>query len=84
LGQPGLSTSIHCAVPHPISIISSITSDVKQGDGNLRTGTYKFPPDQAAKIAGQTIRSTPTAVEHVRLVAFDQPARDVLQAALNA
>jgi O-acetyl-ADP-ribose deacetylase (regulator of RNase III) len=50
----------------------------------IATGIYGFPPDQAAKIAVQTIRSTPTAVEHVRLVAFDQPARDVLQAALNA
>jgi hypothetical protein len=31
----------------------------------------------------ETIRSTPTAVRQVRLVAFDQPARDVLEAALN-
>ena len=49
----------------------------------IATGIYGFPPDQAAKIAVHTIRSTPTAVEHVRLVAFDQPARDTLQAALN-
>jgi O-acetyl-ADP-ribose deacetylase (regulator of RNase III) len=49
----------------------------------IATGIYGFPPDQAASIAVQTIRSTPTAVEQVRLVAFDQPTRDILQAALN-
>jgi hypothetical protein len=32
----------------------------------------------------ETIRSTPTAVEQVRLVALDEPARDLLGAALNA
>jgi O-acetyl-ADP-ribose deacetylase (regulator of RNase III) len=42
-----------------------------------------FRPDQAAKIAVHTIRSTPTAVEQVQFVAFDKPARDILQAALN-
>ena len=50
----------------------------------IATGIYGFPPDQAATIAVHTIRSTPTAVEDVRLVAFDQPTRDILQAALNA
>jgi O-acetyl-ADP-ribose deacetylase len=50
----------------------------------LATGIYGFPPDQAAKIAVHTIRSTPTTVEHVQLVAFDQQARDILEAALNA
>ena len=49
----------------------------------IATGIYGFPPEQAAKIAVETIKSTTTAVEHVRLVAFDQPARDLLQAALN-
>jgi len=49
----------------------------------IATGIYGFPPGQAARIAVQTIRSTPTLVERVRLVAFDQPARDVLEAALN-
>lgn len=49
----------------------------------IATGVYGFPPDQAAKIAVQTIRSTSTAVERVRLVAFDQPTRDLLQAALS-
>ena len=49
----------------------------------IATGVYGFPPDQAAIIAVHTIRSTPTVVEQVRLVAFDQPTRDILQAALN-
>jgi O-acetyl-ADP-ribose deacetylase (regulator of RNase III) len=50
----------------------------------IATGIYGFPPDQAAKIAVETIRSTPTTVREVRLVAFDQPALDVLEAALNS
>jgi hypothetical protein len=41
-------------------------------------------PEQAAKIAVTTIRSTPTAVRRILLVAFDQATRDLLQAALNA
>jgi O-acetyl-ADP-ribose deacetylase len=49
----------------------------------IATGVYGYPPGQAARIAVQTIRSTPTAVEHVRLIAFDQETRDILQAALN-
>ena len=49
----------------------------------IATGIYGFPPDQAAKIAVETIRSTPAAVRQVRLVAFDQPTFDMLQAALN-
>jgi O-acetyl-ADP-ribose deacetylase (regulator of RNase III) len=49
----------------------------------IATGVYGFPPDQAAKIAVDTIRSTPTAVAHVRLVAFDQATRAMLDAALS-
>jgi O-acetyl-ADP-ribose deacetylase (regulator of RNase III) len=36
----------------------------------IATGVYGFPADQAAKIAVATIKSTPTDVQHVRLVAF--------------
>jgi len=39
----------------------------------IATGVYGFPPEQAAQIAVRTIRSTPTSVERVRLVAFDEP-----------
>jgi O-acetyl-ADP-ribose deacetylase (regulator of RNase III) len=49
----------------------------------IATGIYGFPPDQAAKIAVETIRSTPTAVQQVRLIAFDREACEMLQAALN-
>jgi len=48
----------------------------------IATGVYGFPPDQAAKIAVRTIRSTPTQVSQIRLVAFDQATHDLLQAAL--
>lgn len=37
----------------------------------ISTGAYGFPPEQAAEIAVRTIRETPTSVELVRLVAFD-------------
>jgi O-acetyl-ADP-ribose deacetylase len=50
----------------------------------IATGIYGYPPGQAARIAVRTIRSAPTTVECVRLVAFDQPTRDVLEAALSA
>jgi O-acetyl-ADP-ribose deacetylase len=49
----------------------------------IATGVYGYPAQQAARIAVETIRATPTAVEHIRLIAFDQPARDILQAALD-
>jgi O-acetyl-ADP-ribose deacetylase len=49
----------------------------------IATGVYGFPLDQAATIAVETIRSTPTAVDRVRLIAFDESARDVLNAALR-
>ncbi|MEV6812145.1 O-acetyl-ADP-ribose deacetylase [Micromonospora sp. NPDC051296] len=48
------------------------------------TGVYGFPPDQAARIAVATIRSAPTNVQRVRLVAFDENTRKPLQAAVTA
>ena len=50
----------------------------------IATGIYGFPPRQAAQIAVASIRSAATAVELVRLVAFDEATRDLLAAALNA
>ena len=49
----------------------------------IATGVYGYPPQQAAKIAVSTLRSTPTAVRQVRLVAFDQATFDLLRAALG-
>jgi O-acetyl-ADP-ribose deacetylase (regulator of RNase III) len=37
----------------------------------ISTGIYGYPPDEAAAIAVDTVRSTPTDVERVILVAFD-------------
>ncbi len=50
----------------------------------IATGAYGFPAERAAKIAVETIRSAPTAVEKVHLIAFDEPTRDLLAAALDA
>jgi O-acetyl-ADP-ribose deacetylase (regulator of RNase III) len=49
----------------------------------IATGVYGFPPELAAEIAVETIRSAPTTVRRVLLVAFDQPAREMLEAAVN-
>lgn len=49
----------------------------------IATGVYGYPPDRAARIAVDTLRSTPTAVERVRLVAFDRPTYDLLLAELG-
>ena len=38
----------------------------------ISTGVYGYPAEQAATIAVDTVRSTPTSVELVRLVAFDE------------
>ncbi|MET8041524.1 O-acetyl-ADP-ribose deacetylase [Micromonospora sp. NPDC005215] len=50
----------------------------------IATGVYGFPPAQAAKIAISTIRATPTDVEHVRLVAFDEETYELLVAEVQA
>ena len=48
----------------------------------ISTGIYGYPKEPAARIAVDTLRSTPTKVELVRLVAFSQPDADVLCASL--
>jgi O-acetyl-ADP-ribose deacetylase len=50
----------------------------------IATGVYGFPPDQAARIAVETIKSTPSAIERIRLVAYDEATRDLLTTALSA
>jgi hypothetical protein len=50
----------------------------------IAAGIYGFPPVQAARIAVDTIRSTLTTVECVRLMVIGQLACDILEAALDA
>jgi O-acetyl-ADP-ribose deacetylase (regulator of RNase III) len=40
----------------------------------ISTGVYRWPMDDAARIAVQTVRDVPTAVEGVRFVLFDDRA----------
>ncbi|WCN04148.1 O-acetyl-ADP-ribose deacetylase [Streptomyces sp. M92] len=40
----------------------------------ISTGVYRWPLDDAARIAVETVRRTPTAVEEVRFVLFDDRA----------
>ncbi|GAA3503750.1 O-acetyl-ADP-ribose deacetylase [Streptomyces prasinosporus] len=40
----------------------------------ISTGVYRWPMDDAARIAVETVRSTPTAVEEVRFVLLDDRA----------
>ena len=47
----------------------------------IATGVYGFPPEPAARIAVDTLVSTPTRVAEIRLVAFDETTRDLLAAA---
>jgi O-acetyl-ADP-ribose deacetylase (regulator of RNase III) len=41
----------------------------------ISTGIYGDPAEEAARIAVETVKSTPTQVELVRLVAFDEATR---------
>jgi O-acetyl-ADP-ribose deacetylase (regulator of RNase III) len=44
----------------------------------ISTGVYGYPPELAAEVAVSTITSTPTtAVELVRLMAFDHTTLDL-------
>jgi len=40
----------------------------------ISTGVYRWPMDDAARIAVETVRITRTAVEEVRFVLFDERA----------
>ncbi|MFG3152107.1 O-acetyl-ADP-ribose deacetylase [Streptomyces sp. NPDC048219] len=42
----------------------------------ISTGVYRWPMDDAARIAVETVRNTPTAVEEVRFVLFDDRAHE--------
>ncbi|MFG2884222.1 O-acetyl-ADP-ribose deacetylase [Streptomyces sp. NPDC048297] len=43
----------------------------------ISTGVYRYPKEDAARIAVETVRGTPTAVEEVRFVLFDEETYEV-------
>lgn len=43
----------------------------------ISTGVYRWPLEDAARIAVETVRTAPTAVEEVRFVLYDDGAYDV-------
>jgi O-acetyl-ADP-ribose deacetylase (regulator of RNase III) len=45
----------------------------------ISTGIYRYPPDQAAQVAVDTLRGTDTAVGRVLLVAFDAGTLDLYE-----
>jgi O-acetyl-ADP-ribose deacetylase (regulator of RNase III) len=49
----------------------------------ISTGIYGYPKEEATTVAVDTIRSTPTNVELVRLVAFDEHALHLLRDRLS-
>jgi len=50
----------------------------------ISTGVYGYPGEQAARIAVRTLLATPTEVELVRLVAFDEETLERYRAELAA
>lgn len=50
----------------------------------ISTGVYGYPTEEAATVAVDTIRSTPTAVELVKLVAFDEATLQLYERSLSA
>jgi O-acetyl-ADP-ribose deacetylase (regulator of RNase III) len=49
----------------------------------ISTGAYRFPPELAARVAVETLRSTPTRVGVARLVAFDARMHAILRSLLK-
>ena len=49
----------------------------------MSTGVYGWPMDDAARIAVETTRGTPTEVDEVRFVLFAQPAYDAFAQTLE-
>ncbi|MFG2261634.1 O-acetyl-ADP-ribose deacetylase [Streptomyces sp. NPDC048720] len=48
----------------------------------VSTGVYRWPLDDAARIAVRTVRDTPTSVEEARFVLFDERAYEAFAAQL--
>jgi O-acetyl-ADP-ribose deacetylase (regulator of RNase III) len=49
----------------------------------ISTGVYGYPPEQAARVAVETLRNAVTRVELARLVAFDQDTLRLYREALE-
>lgn len=49
----------------------------------ISTGVYGWPLEDAARIATETVRTTPTSVEEVRFVLFDDRAYEVFAARIG-
>ncbi|MFF3365813.1 O-acetyl-ADP-ribose deacetylase [Streptomyces misionensis] len=49
----------------------------------ISTGVYRWPMDDAARIAVETVRSTPTAVEEVRFALLDERAYEAFSRCLG-
>jgi O-acetyl-ADP-ribose deacetylase len=49
----------------------------------ISTGVYEYPPNEAAHVAVETVRSTYTSVETVKLVAFDTPTYELYRRLLS-
>ena len=49
----------------------------------ISAGMYGWPKGDAIAVAVDTLRNTPTRVEHARLVAFDEPTYDAIAARLE-
>ncbi len=49
----------------------------------ISTGIYGYPPPAAAAVAVATVRSTPTAVEVVRFVCFDEATGELYRSLLS-
>ena len=50
----------------------------------ISTGVYRWPVDDAARIAVETVRATDTQVDEVRFVLFDQRAYDAFTAQVSS
>jgi O-acetyl-ADP-ribose deacetylase (regulator of RNase III) len=50
---------------------------------SISTGAYGYPKAEAARVAVDTVRSTPTNVELVRLIAFDEATLGLYQEQLS-
>ena len=49
----------------------------------ISTGVYGYPAEEAATVAVETIRSAPTSVEQVRLIAFNEPTLRLYERSLS-